>query len=264
MTIRGKTTPASTPGSYAAKAGATSRVAVPGWDRSLSDAMRDVAAGCDTPEAAMAVLDGALAAYCTECDECGQPMWTDIEGGTFHTGHGRNTVNWDLDADHVAACADIAHLDPIKPDHASLVEAVTAVCEGFPQHGHDIRDRGREIIRGQFAGLINERRSMLKAAVRDHATNTAPRRWGINVLIDSESSKHVTGRWASGHVVGVVLDDFGQPANVDFDAYEQLVADTRYAHGDPDRIIVYGRTCTYHDFGITFRHLAADGRILSQ
>ena len=264
MSARGKTTPASTPGSFAAKTGVSSRVTVPGWDRALGGAMGDVASGCDTPEETMSVVDGALAAYSMVCDECAQPMWIDGNGVAFHAGSGADGIDHDLDGDHVARCEDLEHFDPDVPAHEALLEAVTDVCEGFPQHGHDIRTVCRNLAGEHFATLIADRRTTLRTVVRDHATNIAPRRWGINVLIDSESSKHVIGRWANGHVVGVVLDDFGQPASVDCDAYEQLVADTRYANGDPDRIIAYGHRYTYQTDGVRFRHLAADGRILSQ
>lgn len=262
MSTRGKTTPASTPGSYAAKAGVPSRVTVPGWDQALLAAMSDVAVGCETPEAAQAVLNGALAVYSMECDECAQPMWIDGDGVAFHAGRGPDGVAHDLDADHVSYCAEVDNFDDDNQTHVALLAAVTDICDGYPQHAGEIRDVCRSMLAERFATVIAERRERLVAAVLRYQELVAPRRWGRSYshIVDGPS-KHVVARWKNDAVVAVVTDDFGTPGDIREDTYEQIIADTTYVNGDPDQIVVYGCRYFYQTDGVRFRHLTADGRI---
>lgn len=114
---RGKTTPDSTPGSFAAVPAVRSRVEM---DHSgLRDALTAATLSSDSRLGAESRIDAVLAVYDMTCDECGAEMWVDEEGDPHHKDDDS------ADDDHTALCGDAADFDPDDPMQAALLTAVS-------------------------------------------------------------------------------------------------------------------------------------------
>ena len=141
---RGKTTPDSTPGSFAAQPAVRSRVEM---DRSgLRDALAGATVSSTTQLEAEGRIDAVLAVYEMTCDECGAAMAVDEEGDPHHTGDDT------ADDDHTALCGDAANFDSDDLSHVALLVATAEQVDSGAMTVSEVERWCYTQIRARFGG----------------------------------------------------------------------------------------------------------------